>query len=307
MKFVKAALLAIAFMGGEAHGWKTLHAGASQRVRDLTSDDDYVEFFFAVQDTGCLIVKDSKPRDDQKLMLGTCGLPNQVWKYDNGLLRTRLDAEMCMQAGRKGTPHHGKKLRLFSCNRRNDLQMFEYDKGVIKLASTNLCVVYRGVHADVNIDPIILVDCDEAGGRINWNVGTAGETLTKKDFEELDLVFDEDVREITFDYETKDRVGGGLEGTITFEDDFISISEDGLDVLGRKCVTVDDALASVFINFDVTDVTWETSSGVVDVKSATLTLERDPDFCEDDVGIVPVVRRLAERVKAETTIKRDGL
>lgn len=160
------------------------------------------------------------------------------------------------------------------------------------------------------------VHCDE-DCCVKYGPKPEEETLTERDFEELDLFFDGVGGEMTFDFVAKDYVGGGLEGIITFEDEFTSVNET--HVRAQKCVTVDDALSSVFINFDLEDVTWkELCNGrgefdegeVCDVKveSATLTLEEDPVFCacdcEDDVQ--PPGRRLAKRRKGTADIKRAG-
>ena len=111
-------------------------------------------------------MKSSKAKADQPLILGSCDKPKQEWKFDNGLFRTTLSETMCMQAGRGGTPKKGVKMRVFPCDKDNGLQQFVYDQVTIKLKNTTLCVAYRGVNSNVNVDPIILKTCN---GQDNWS------------------------------------------------------------------------------------------------------------------------------------------
>lgn len=128
---------------------------------------------------GCLTVRDSEARNDQKLMLESCNQANQRWDSDdNGLIRTELDNTMCMQGGR-GEPQMGTMMRIFTCDSNNALQKFESivdNQGAgekIRLQGTTLCVDHRGVIANVNEDPIILKSCNEAG---SWNDATEPDT-----------------------------------------------------------------------------------------------------------------------------------
>jgi hypothetical protein len=152
-------------------GWRALRRvsqednGSHRQLQDsfqLVSDDTY--------ERACLIVAGSDAKRDQKLMLGECDLPDQAWKFDNGLFRTTLDENMCMQAGRGGTrPTHGTKMRLFPCDKDKKIQQFDYNWVNIELKDTNMCVIFRGHTADVSKDPIILKSCDESDNQNNWS------------------------------------------------------------------------------------------------------------------------------------------
>lgn len=127
-----------------------------------TSDQSLFELAALIKPTGCLIVRYADASEDQKLKFGECGDLDNAWRYDNGLFRSELDRDMCMQAGRGGEPEHGKKMRLFPCDMDNDLQQFDFSEtlGTIKLKSYDLlCVEFRGTHANVGDDPIILKNC----------------------------------------------------------------------------------------------------------------------------------------------------
>ena len=173
MKRFLAPLLGLAYCR-TVRGWKAVPVKENGLLRRLANTGPYVQFYSdppPPQDVGCLIVRNSIAVNDNKLILGDCGLPSQAWRYDDGLFRTKLDDNMCMQAGRGGEPKHGMMVRVFACDKDNKLQKFDYDgKGIIKLANTNFCVVYRGVTSNVNEDNIILRDC--ARGIINWSVGS---------------------------------------------------------------------------------------------------------------------------------------
>mmetsp|Transcript_32818 Transcript_32818/g.54197 ORF Transcript_32818/g.54197 Transcript_32818/m.54197 type:complete len:328 (+) Transcript_32818:62-1045(+) len=127
-------------------------------------------------DGGCINVRNSNVRNDQKLMLDGC-LPNQRWysaKVDALLttFSTLLDPSKCMQAGRTATPRKGTKMRIFSCDDTNPLQLFQLfnEDSVsfqLQLGNTNLCVDHRGINANLNADPIILKPCSEAGNFTN--------------------------------------------------------------------------------------------------------------------------------------------
>ena len=149
----------------DCHGWTALRRRVNQAL-------DYFQLFTdGPAETGCLIVTDSKPRADQKLTLGKCGLPGQEWRLDNdSLYHTNLDDGMCMQAGREGTPAHGTKLRIFPCDKNSTLQHFEgpisetYIGGIRLKNYPNLCVDWRGVNANIKQDPIIVKDCKKVNG-----------------------------------------------------------------------------------------------------------------------------------------------
>jgi hypothetical protein len=127
----------------------------------LVNDDAYPE-------SGCLVVKNENPRNDQPLILGNCDF-NHNWRYDSdGLFHTELDDDKCMQAGRGGTPRRGTKMRLFDCDKNDELQQFDYNQIDIKLRSNDdLCVGFRGDTSNVDDDPLLLKPCDKNGN--NWS------------------------------------------------------------------------------------------------------------------------------------------
>lgn len=120
---------------------------------------------------GCINVRNSNARNDEKLMLGRCNVENQRWQVDSSdrLVRTLLDPTKCMQAGRSARPKRGTKMRIFPCNGSNSLQQFTVSNGStsgsfqLELLNTDLCVDHRGDNANINTDPIILKPCSDAG------------------------------------------------------------------------------------------------------------------------------------------------
>ncbi|CAB9522118.1 expressed unknown protein [Seminavis robusta] len=118
---------------------------------------------------GCLVVADEDPVPGQKLILGHPDL-NHNWKseVDTNLFRTALDFNMCMQAGNgSGPPTEGTSLRLYPCDETNPLQHFDYEGVDIIHVGSGLCVGFRGDSSHVNVDPIILKDCELVGN--NWS------------------------------------------------------------------------------------------------------------------------------------------
>jgi hypothetical protein len=85
--------------------------------------------------------------------------------------RTKLDDDMCMQAGLGGGRPAGRgNMRLVKCDEHEALQKFEYvvDAGqAIGLVDTDCCVSFAGNKADVNVDPIVLKPC--ARGNNKWS------------------------------------------------------------------------------------------------------------------------------------------
>jgi len=127
----------------------------------LCSDDAYPE-------SGCMVVKGEKAKAGQSIILGNPGL-NHKWRYDSdGLFHSALDDTMCMQAGHRRPAGHGTKMRLYPCDKTNPLQWFSKDGVDIELQnSAKLCVGFRGDKSHVDVDPLILKDCDKVGN--NWS------------------------------------------------------------------------------------------------------------------------------------------
>lgn len=170
MKLLSTIVLIMATLKG-VHGWAALRRRVSQEGNDPLALDYFQLFTDGPAVTGCLIVEDSRPRADQKLILGECDLSGQEWRLDDdSLYHTKLDDGMCMQAGRGGTPVHGTKLRIFPCDKANNLQHFEgpisetYTGGIRLKNYPKLCVDWRGVNANINQDPIIVKDCNNVNG-----------------------------------------------------------------------------------------------------------------------------------------------
>jgi hypothetical protein len=165
MKSILMTLLAMTVLTGvhslKEHPLESLQDGG----RDLTED-----YFELVSDdalpylSGCLIVVGSNPIEKQKLLLGKCGGKNQAWRYDaiNQQFHTKLNDDMCMQAGLGGTPGRGSKMRLFECDKDEPLQRFEYGNA-LRLVDTELCVGFLGNTPNVNEDPIVLKPCEHGG------------------------------------------------------------------------------------------------------------------------------------------------
>jgi hypothetical protein len=160
MKLFATTLTAIMALKG-SHGWKAIRSRGDSG-RQLSS---YFQLWADVPDvTACLIVKDSKARKGQKLILGDCNLSDQAWRLDgDGLYHTKLDSEYCMQAGRGGKKiKPGTRIRLFKCDKDKNRQQFRGPGdgiGTILLKDTDydyLLVEFRGETPNVNVDPIIM-------------------------------------------------------------------------------------------------------------------------------------------------------
>lgn len=122
---------------------------------------------------GCVQPKNGSTVKFTEIILDECD-ESYAW---NGMVvadgavifRSRLDLNMCLQAGSGGDPRHGTKMRLMPCNDNEENQKFEWSDGApIKLASRNdLCMEWRGNTASVGIDPIIMKTCD--GTEYEWS------------------------------------------------------------------------------------------------------------------------------------------
>lgn len=159
------ALLALTFCPQSRGKWHLRHL--EEEYGFIASDD-----FYDPNGTtagACIDVKDNKPRMDQKLILGTC---QGRWRFDDhGLVHTNLDDAMCIQAGRIGPVSDGEFARLFPCDPSNELQKFYFVNGggIRPQSDTSLCMVWRGVHANVGADPIIFKDCRSVEDRNDWS------------------------------------------------------------------------------------------------------------------------------------------
>lgn len=111
-------------------------------------------------------------------MLVTCNQndPSQRWWHDEGtdIMSLELgDGRYCLQASHgNNDPKDGNHARLYECDETNPLQQITWNKDdVMTLAAwSDLCIVFRGTHADVDVDPIIIKKCDlvEDKKRLEW-------------------------------------------------------------------------------------------------------------------------------------------
>lgn len=127
---------------------------------------------------GCMQVNGTDT--EGKVILEKCesGNTEQQWQYDalTGLIRSGLDDGMkCIQAGHhKMPPEDGGKVRIYGCDENNDLQQFHWPSALgspITLQKyPKYCVTFRGEHADLGIDPIIVKKCSwiEKARRDGW-------------------------------------------------------------------------------------------------------------------------------------------
>jgi hypothetical protein len=183
MKFISMTLFAMKLLAGvhslkDEHSYQSLQEGG----QDLESEEYYFVLIWdpaAGPYLGCLTVNHSNAKEKQKLSLKECKDDNnddQFWWYDGDtkLFHTKLNDEMCMQAGLGGTPGYETKLCLFPCDgaeyeEYEDLRKFNYTHsgGTIKLKNTNLCVIFRGIHSNFG-EPIILKPCGDSEGQKSW-------------------------------------------------------------------------------------------------------------------------------------------
>jgi hypothetical protein len=171
----------------------------------LIQSDDYDGFNNPNSpSSACIQVKNDNPRRNQKLILGDCEGRKLGWKLDDdGLFHTELDPAWCMQAGKAGTVGDGEYVRMRLCDPNEPLQKFVYVNGggirpfryvcecdalfaidfswfiltqqplgswfFFYYSNQDLCMVWRGIHANVGVDPIIFIRCDEADERNDWS------------------------------------------------------------------------------------------------------------------------------------------
>lgn len=177
--FFQAILSAVFFISGCAAAASSSRRRYLRRSRSLVTLDGDVE--------ACIEVKGGSATKGNSLVLGDCS--NYRFGIDGIYARdeessaddagpdalglfmyvSRLDSEMCVQAGHPppegaSSPslESGTKMRVYPCDASNPLQIFVIHRGDdVRLAGTNWCVAYRGIHADVGLDHLMLKDCDK--------------------------------------------------------------------------------------------------------------------------------------------------
>jgi len=130
----------------------------------IMSDDSH--------ESACVQVRNDHVRKNQRLILGDCNGLKAGWRLDdNGLFHTELDDEWCIQAGKRGQVEDGEFARMRKCNPSKELQQFEWRNGggIRPLSNDEFCLVWRGNHADVGIDPLIFKYCDDVEDRNDWS------------------------------------------------------------------------------------------------------------------------------------------
>jgi hypothetical protein len=118
----------------------------------------------------------AQPREGSyRVFLDECD-QDYVWRlsYVNlfdgfSLLHSPLDDTKCLRAGLASTMNDGTRMAVVDCKVDDVLQHFHSDGYSIYAANdTNLCMVYRGVLANVGVDPIIMKKCNESQDR-RWD------------------------------------------------------------------------------------------------------------------------------------------
>jgi len=151
------------------------------RVKLCTSESRY-KWNFSVQNRyfmlesfnfdGCIELKNGRAENDNNLILGPCN-SNQGWRYDeDGRFHSSADDSKCMQAARGGSIRDGSKLRIYTCDRNDRGQIFDFNGGghIALRSDPDLCVVFRGTNANLGDDPIILKECDAVeDARLEWD------------------------------------------------------------------------------------------------------------------------------------------
>lgn len=166
---INTALLSL--VAADGRSWNLRHLESDEVSYGMIYSDDYDAYFDDpdAPTNACIDVKDDDPRDDQKLILGFC---RSGWRFDdNGLVHSELDDDQCMQAGRHGKVNDGEFVRMMKCDPSNELQKFYWINGggIRPQTDTSLCIVWRGVHAHVGVDPIIFKDCIVAEERNDYS------------------------------------------------------------------------------------------------------------------------------------------
>lgn len=144
------------------------------------SSDPIEEYFtLDIIGGGCIGLDQGSARQGNKLKLLECVSDNDAiqWSIDEDIrFHSKVDADMCMQAGHGNSVNDGTKMRIYPCSN-SEFQKFDDSFisggpfGPIKLESEpGLCVVPRGVNRNIGVDPIILKECNglEEDRAIGW-------------------------------------------------------------------------------------------------------------------------------------------
>jgi hypothetical protein len=171
MKYTLAALALVT--AGEVNGAK-LRGITFRRLDEGGTDDSFTGTLGLTGGAGPYVkVKNNNPKKWQKLTIGRWeegedpyDTPSTfAWtSRQDGLLRTTLDDDMCIQAGYGDKVERGTKLRLNNCDEDNEFQRWGVGLGgPMKLSNSkygDLCVASRGTNFNLDEDPMIMVDCD---------------------------------------------------------------------------------------------------------------------------------------------------
>lgn len=182
MKFSALALVFVT-LASSSHTSSAVNSHFYLRQLSSTDENDEYSFSLIASDdyydprpnaplSACIQVKNNHVKRNQKLVLGNCEGPKPGWHLDaNGLLRTELDPDWCMQAGTSGAVQDGEFVRMRKCDPNKELQKFVVvNGGGIRPASKqDYCMVWRGAHANVGVDPIIFKKCVDVDERNDWS------------------------------------------------------------------------------------------------------------------------------------------
>lgn len=128
---------------------------------------------------GCIGIDKGGARKGNALKLLECVSNNDSiqWRIDEDVrFHSKVNDDMCMQAGYGKSVNDGTKMRIYPCSNSryqkfDDSFIMDGLFGPIKLESEpNLCVVSRGVKRNIGVDPIIMKACDilEDDRAIGW-------------------------------------------------------------------------------------------------------------------------------------------
>lgn len=130
-------------------------------------NDDYGDYwlFELYGDGGCVQPKGGETTSGTLVILDECN-SERAWnvKEKDGVVtfRSRLDTDMCLQAGLGGAVEVGTKMRLAKCNAGEYLQQFswnDFEAPILLSSRDDLCMMWRGVNGNPGVDPIIMTDC----------------------------------------------------------------------------------------------------------------------------------------------------
>jgi len=111
--------------------------------------------------------------DDFPLASCHASKEQQQFKFVGNQIQLAMDESMCLQAGCNNTPLNRKYWCVFKCNDSESLQHFSWDApdcALTLLDFPDMAIIFRGMNAKVNSDPIILGDLNK------------GEVFTRKDW-----------------------------------------------------------------------------------------------------------------------------